>query len=117
MSSSASPNAPGADFSQRRKVWSSAVGSMMGSGLTGDCRACDGATKATDNASASKLLAERPDKELIWRWNVVTEIFSTLRLGFAEGESLRRKWAFVNNERFGTVARGENEGLRRPGNE
>src|SRR5579863_7790890 len=106
MSSSASPNAPGADFSQRRKVWSSAVGSMMGSGLTGDCRACDGATKATDNASASKLLAERPDKELIWRWNGVTE-----------GESLRRKWAFVNNERFGTVARGENEGLRRPGNE
>src|SRR5580704_11994304 len=55
MSSGLSPRAPGADLSQRRKVWSSAVGSMMGSGEGVGCCARDGTTEIASSVMTNKL--------------------------------------------------------------
>src|SRR5579871_1004330 len=54
MSSSESPRAPGAALSQRRKVWSWAVGSTRGSADAADCKgwaACCGFDHAGDARS------------------------------------------------------------------
>src|ERR1700722_10202716 len=99
MSSSLSPRAPGADLSQRRKVWSSAVGSMMGSLSGGDCWAKDGVIVAAKRASASKTCTGKTMKELFRRRFDITKILSVRRIEIAGGESLRRKWRFVNRGR------------------
>ena len=69
---------------------------MRGSRSGEDCRAFDEAASKAESDSTSRAHLGITDKDFVRRRIDVTEIFSVLRFGIAGGESLRRKWGFVN---------------------